>query len=88
MHTREARAHGESDERLDQLVVWRSVEVFSAPERAALAWTEVLTTLARQDMNSGLRTELGDHFSEQEIAVLGAEIAMINLWNRIAISNH
>lgn len=88
MHTREARADGETDERLDRLVVWRHVDDYTPREKAALAWTEALTRLDGQDDLAELRAGLREHFSEAEVAALGADIAMINLWNRIAISNH
>ncbi|KLI97202.1 carboxymuconolactone decarboxylase family protein [Luteimonas sp. FCS-9] len=88
MHTREAREHGETDTRLDRLVVWRHVEDFDVRERAALAWTEALTRLDAQADYAPLRTALRAHFSDTEIAALTADIAMINLWNRLQIANH
>jgi AhpD family alkylhydroperoxidase len=88
MHTREARADGETNERLDRLVVWRHVDDYTPRERAALAFTEAMTRLDDQDGLPELRASLREHFSEQEIAALGADVAMINLWNRIAISSH
>lgn len=88
MHTREARADGETNERLDRLVVWDQVADFSARERAALAWTEALTVLDRRTDYGALRAELREHFSDEEIGVLTATVAMINLWNRIQISAH
>lgn len=88
MHTREAREEGETNERLDRLVVWRHVHDFTPRERAALAWTEAMTRLDDQNLLAELWAGLREHFDEQEIAVLGATVAMINLWNRIAISNH
>jgi len=88
MHTREARADGETNERLDRLVVWQHVDDYSPRERAALAFTEALTRLDDQTKLAELRAGLREHFSEKEVAALGADIAMINLWNRIAISSH
>jgi AhpD family alkylhydroperoxidase len=88
MHTREAREDGETNERLDRLVVWRHVDDYTAPEKAALAFTEAMTRLQDQSVLPELRTALRKHFSEQQVAALGADIAMINLWNRIAISSH
>ena len=88
MHTKEARQDGETNERLDRLVVWDEVEDFTPRERAALAWTEALTTLdPRVDLRP-LRAELRAHFSDKEVGVLTAAIAMINLWNRIGIAAH
>lgn len=88
MHTGEARADGETSERLDRLVVWPHVDDFTPQEQVALAWTQALTSLADHEVLAGLRAQLRQHFSEQQVAALGAEVAMINLWNRIAISNH
>lgn len=88
MHTRDARKDGESNERLDRLVVWRHVDDYTPREKAALAFTEAMTRLDDQSTLPELRAALREHFSEQEVAALGAEVAMINLWNRVAISNH
>lgn len=88
MHTREAREDGESDERLDRLVVWKHLRDYDERERAALAWTEALTTLDPTADYGPLREALRRHFGDGEIAVLTAEIAMINLWNRIQVSAH
>ena len=88
MHTKEARRDGETNERLDRVVVWDEVDDFTPRERAALAWTEALTTLDPKLDLGPLRADLRMHFSDQEIGVLTAAIAMINLWNRIGISAH
>lgn len=88
MHTKEAREDGETDARLDSLIVWRHVDDFTPRERAALAWTEALTRLERHTDYGPLRAELREHFSEEEISALTANITMINLWNRIHISGH
>ena len=87
MHTREAREDGESNERLDRLVVWRHVDDYTPREKAALAFTEAMTRLDDQSVLPELRATLREHFTEQEVAALGADVAMINLWNRISISN-
>ncbi|WP_051176394.1 carboxymuconolactone decarboxylase family protein [Luteimonas mephitis] len=87
MHTREAREDGESNERLDRLVVWRHVDDYTPREKAALAFTEAMTRLDDQSVLPELRAALREHFTEQEVAALGADVAMINLWNRISISN-
>lgn len=88
MHSREARDDGESNDRLDRLIVWRHVSDFSVAEKAALEWTEALTCLKEGTDYGVLRAELREHFSEKDITVLTAAIAMINLWNRVQISNH
>jgi AhpD family alkylhydroperoxidase len=88
MHTREARADGETNERLDHLVIWNHAEVYTEREKAALAWTEALTGLDTEPDPAPLRAVLRRHFSDKEIGALTAAVAMINLWNRIAISTH
>ncbi|MGO4261381.1 carboxymuconolactone decarboxylase family protein [Lysobacter sp. TAB13] len=88
MHTREARSDGETNDRLDRLVVWRHAGDFSAAERAALAWTEALTTLDAATDYAPLRAELRAHYEERQIATMTAAIAMINLWNRLQVSKH
>jgi AhpD family alkylhydroperoxidase len=88
LHTREARQDGESNERLDKLVVWKHVGDFSEREKAALAWTEALTVLGGSAEYGTLRARLRKHFTETEIGVLTSTVAMINLWNRIQVSRH
>ncbi len=88
MHTREAREDGETNDRLDRLVVWRHVNDFTPDERAALAWIEALTELPKEADFGALRQGLRAHFSDAEITSLTAMAGMINLWNRVQISNH
>ena len=88
MHLREAREDGETEARLDRLIVWDQVGDFTPRERAALAWTEALTSIDRRTDYAGLRAQLREHFSDAEIGALTATVAMINLWNRIQISAH
>ena len=88
MHTRDARKDGETNHRLDHLVVWRQVADFTPREKAALAWTEALTELKDGRDYAPLRAELHAHFTENEIATLTTIVSMINLWNRIQVSNH
>ncbi|WP_299686520.1 carboxymuconolactone decarboxylase family protein [uncultured Tateyamaria sp.] len=88
MHTRDARRDGETADRLDRVIVWNHVSDFTEQEQVALEWTEALTQMdARTDLGT-LRARLRDHFSDAEIGALTAEIAMINLWNRINVSKH
>ncbi len=86
MHTREARKLGESDERMHLLDAWREAPVFSERERAALAWTEALTLIARDHVPDAVFDEVRKQFSEKEIVDLTAAVCAINTWNRIAIS--
>ncbi|MEL6962682.1 MAG: carboxymuconolactone decarboxylase family protein [Pseudomonadota bacterium] len=88
MHIREAREDGETSERLDRVVVWDQVSDFSEAEKAALAWTEALTVLDSTVDLGSLRSRLRQHFTDKDIGILTATIAMINLWNRINVSKH
>ena len=85
MHSKEARKHGETEQRLYLLNAWRETPLFSARERAALAWTECLTRVAIDGAPDAAYRELADAFSPVEIATLTALIGVINTWNRIAV---
>lgn len=85
MHTRDARAHGETEERLYLLNAWRESPLYSARERAALAWTEALTRIAETQAPDDIYEEVRKHFSEAETVNLTLLIGVINLWNRLAI---
>ena len=88
MHAKEARHDGETNDRLDRLVVWRHVSDFTAAEKAALAWTEALTQLPTHTDLAPLRGELREHFDDRQASALTALIAQINLWNRLGVSAH
>lgn len=88
MHLREARADGESNDRLDRLIVWRHVEDFSAAERAALAWAEALTTIDASADYGDLRGDLRAHYDDKQIGTITSVVMMINLWNRLQVSKH
>ncbi len=86
MHWKDARALGESEQRLYGLDAWRESPYYSDRERAALAWTEAVTLISSTHAPDQEYTELQKHFSEKEIVDLVYAIAAINSWNRIAIS--
>jgi alkylhydroperoxidase family enzyme len=86
MHSLDARAAGESEQRLYTLDAWRETPFFSDRERAALAWTESVTQIAQTHVPDEVYTDLQKHFTEREIVDLTLAVAMINLWNRVAIS--
>jgi AhpD family alkylhydroperoxidase len=86
MHTRDALAHGETDVRIFLLSAWRESTLFSARERAVLDFTEALTHVAERGAPTALYAELKRHFTDLEVVGLCSAIAMINYWNRIAIS--
>lgn len=88
MHLAHAREVGVAQDKLDQLVVWREAQVFSDAERAVLAWAEAMTYLDRGVDFAPLSAELQQHFEEAEIAVITADVGMINLWNRVQKSKH
>lgn len=84
MHTKDARAEGESEQRLYAIPVWRETPFFSPRERAALAYTEVVTNLPSHSGEEADLTELEKHFSKQEIVDLTFALVAINSWNRLA----
>ena len=88
MHANEARKDGEQQHRLDVLPAWREVDIFSARERAALAWTEALTLIADEAVSDEIYAATAQHFSDIELVNLTAAIVTINAWNRIAVGFH
>ena len=88
MHTKDARQDHETDERLDRPIVLRHVDDFSDAEKAAFAWTEALTVLKEDTEYGPLRARLRKHYTEEEIAALTATVGMINVWNRLQVSQH
>ncbi|MCA1490665.1 carboxymuconolactone decarboxylase family protein [Ensifer sp. NBAIM29] len=85
MHTVEARAKGETEQRIYLLSAWREAPCYTDRERAALAWTEALTRLSEGHAHGGAYQLLKDQFSEEEQVKLTLMINVINGWNRIAI---
>jgi len=88
MHIREAREDGETNDRIDRVIVWNHVSDFTDAEKAALAWTEALTAIDGKTDLGALRARLRQHYSEEQIGVLTANIAVINFWNRFQVSRH
>lgn len=86
MHSLDARAEGESEQRLYTLDAWRETPFFTDRERAALAWTEALTLIPHTHAPDDVYDEVKKQFSEKEIVDLTFVIGTINLWNRLAIS--
>jgi AhpD family alkylhydroperoxidase len=86
MHARDARAKGESEQRLYLLDAWRESPLYSDRERAALAWTEAVTLVSQTRVPDEVYEEARRHFSEEELVKLTVAVAAINAWNRIAIS--
>jgi AhpD family alkylhydroperoxidase len=86
MHTKDARKHGETEQRLYLLNAWREAPVYTDRERAALAWTEAVTLISETHAPDDVYSEVRAHFSEAETVNLTMLIATINSWNRLAIS--
>ncbi len=86
MHSKDARAAGETEQRLYELNAWRETPFYSERERAALEWTEALTLISQTHAPDDVFERLSAHFSEKEIVDLTYAIAGINNWNRIAIA--
>lgn len=85
MHSKDARAHGETEQRLYLLNAWRESPAYSERERAALAWTEALTLVAQTNAPDADYALLSAQFDEAEQVKLTVLIGAINTWNRIAI---
>ena len=86
MHTRDARARGETEERLYLLDAWRESPLYTERERAALAWTEAVTLVSQTHVPDAVYEQARQHFAEDELVKLTLLVATINAWNRIAIS--
>ncbi|MGE5219917.1 MAG: carboxymuconolactone decarboxylase family protein [Chloroflexota bacterium] len=86
MHWKDARAAGETEQRLYGLAAWREAPYYGERERAALEWTEALTLIADNHVPDQLYEAMRRHFSEQELVDLTLAVVTINSWNRIVIS--
>jgi AhpD family alkylhydroperoxidase len=86
MHWKDARAGGESEQRLYGLDAWRETSYYTDRERAALEWTEALTNVTDGHVPDGVYDAVRGHFSDKELADLTWAIAAINAWNRVAIA--
>jgi len=86
MHTKDARAAGETEQRLYGLPAWREAPFYSARERAALLWTEAITNIQEGHASQVAYDEARREFDEAELVKLTFAITTINSWNRIAIA--
>lgn len=86
MHTKDARAEGETEQRLYAVSVWEETPFFSERERAALAWTEAVTRIGESHVPDALYQSVRRHFTEKELVDLTLAIIAINGWNRLAVS--
>lgn len=85
MHTKDAIAIGESEQRLHVVAAWREAPFYSEQERAALAWCESLTEISAKGAPENLYNELQKHFTDEQIVELTLAIVVINGWNRLAV---
>lgn len=85
MHTHDARANGESEDRLHLLSAWPESSLYSERERAALNWAETLTRIEQAGAPDQNYQDMAAQFSDQEQVALTLVITTINAWNRIAI---
>jgi AhpD family alkylhydroperoxidase len=85
MHSKDARAAGETEQRLYLLDAWRESPFYTERERAALAWTEALTLIADDHVPDEIYNHVRQYFSEKELVDLSLGIAAINGWNRLCI---
>jgi AhpD family alkylhydroperoxidase len=86
MHTKDARAVGETEQRLYALPAWRETPYFTSRERAALAFTETVTRLSETHVPQHAYDEVAAEFSEAEVGALVSLIVTINAWNAISVS--
>jgi len=86
MHTKDARAAGETEQRIYAVPVWRETPFFNEPERAALLWTESVTGLGRDGVPDEVYQAARAQFDEAELVRLTLAVIAINGWNRLSIA--
>ena len=86
MHSKDARAAGETEQRLYGLSAWREAPYYSARERAALEWTEALTLVTETHVPDDVYERVREQFSEDQLAHLSLAIVAINGWNRLNVA--
>jgi AhpD family alkylhydroperoxidase len=86
MHTKDARARGETEQRIYSLAAWRETAWFTPTERAALALTEAVTLVHRDKVPADVMNEAARHFAPEQLAQLIALLVTINAWNRIGVT--
>ena len=88
MHSKDMRAHGETEQRLYMLDAWREAPLYTDRERAALAWTEAVTRLEKNEVPDDVYEEALRQFSEEELVDLTMSVILINSYNRINVAFH
>jgi AhpD family alkylhydroperoxidase len=84
MHTKDARARGETEQRLYALPVWRATPFYTDQERAALAWTDSVTLISHGPVPDTIYEQARRHFSDKELVNLTLALVAINGWNRLS----
>ncbi|GAA4117097.1 carboxymuconolactone decarboxylase family protein [Aminobacter aganoensis] len=88
MHSREAKADGETEQRLWLVAAWKESPLFTERERMALSWAETVTNIAEAGVSAELFAAARKHFSEEELVKLTVALGMINTWNRLCVTFH
>jgi AhpD family alkylhydroperoxidase len=88
MHSKDMRAHGETEQRLYMLDAWREAPLYTDRERAALAWTEAVTKLEKNNVPDDVYEKALQQFSEEELVDLTMSVLLINCYNRINVAFH
>jgi len=86
MHSKDARARGETEQRIYALDAWRETSFYSERERAALAWTEAVTLIGDGHVPDSVYREAREHFADGELMRLTLAVVVINGWNRLCIA--
>lgn len=86
MHTKDARASGETEQRLYTVSAWRETPFFTERERAALLWTEHVTLISQEHISDDVYEQVNQHFVGEELVNLTLAVVTINGWNRLAIA--
>jgi AhpD family alkylhydroperoxidase len=86
MHSKDARARGETEQRLYELDAWRETPFYSERERAALEWAESLTLVSQNHVPDEIFERVRQHFTDEELVALSMAVVTINSWNRLAIA--
>lgn len=86
MHTQDARAEGESEQRLYLIAAWREAPFYCERERAALEWTEAITLVANDHVPDEVFERVRPHFSDEELVNLTMAVNAINAWNRLNVA--
>jgi len=86
MHSKDARAEGETEQRLYGLSAWRETPYYTERERAALEWTEAVTLITEGHVPDDVFARVRQHFTDKELVNLNFAVVAINAWNRIAVA--